>query len=251
MSDWYSLLSQLNAVLSGPLDALSGRLGIPVLSAFILGLVGATAPCQLSANLAALAYLSRQGRDPRLGASSIAAYLLGKVLIYTLIGLVVLGFGLTVVSTSSVPFFSVVRKAMGPALVLGGLLMAGVVRLPFSVGDRLSHRFAVGARGKGSWGAFLLGAGFSLAFCPTLFVLFFALLMPMSLRSPGGLTFPGFFAVGTATPLLILGPLISFGLMESHGLARRARRLDAVLRPMTGAVFVLLGLSEIVNYWVA
>ncbi len=251
MADWYSFLSQLNAALSGPLDALSGRLGIPVLSAFILGLVGATAPCQLSANLAALAYISRQGRDPRQTSCSIAAYVLGKVLVYTLLGLVVLGFGLTVVSGSSIPFFSLVRKAMGPALVLGGLLMIGVLPLPFSLGDRISHRLAVSARGRGSRGAFLLGAAFSLAFCPTMFVLFFALLMPMSLQAPGGITFPGFFAVGTAAPLLVLGPLISLGLMDSRGLARRARRLDAILRPLTGAIFVLLGLSEIINYWVA
>ena len=140
---------------------------------------------------------------------------------------------------------------MGPSLVLGGLLMAGVLRLPFSVGDSLSLRLTRNARNKGSWGAFLLGAGFSVAFCPTLCVLFFALLLPMSMRSPGGFTFPGFFAVGTALPLIVLGPLIALGLLGSQGLAGKAQRLDRVLRLVTGAVFVALGLNEIVNYWLA
>lgn len=251
MSDWYIFLSQLNAALSGPLAALSGESGIPVVSAFILGIIGATAPCQLSANLAALAYLSRQGPSPRRAAGSIGAYLLGKIAIYSIIGSVAILFGLTAVSGSSVPFFSLVRKALGPSLLLGGLLMAGVVHLPFSIGDRLSLRLTRNARDKGSWGAFLLGAGFSLAFCPTMFVLFFALLMPMSMRSAGGFTFPGFFAVGTAIPLIVLGPLVALGLLGGHGLAGKAHRLDRVLRIVTGAVFIALGLNEIVNYWLA
>jgi len=251
MSEWYIFLSQFSAALSGPLGALSGGTGVPVLSAYVLGLVGATAPCQLSANLAALAYLSREGRGYRRTAGSIGAYLSGKILVYSIIGLIALVFGLSLVSASSIPFFSVVRKAMGPSLVLAGLLMAGVLRLPFSLGDSLRLRLTRNARNRGAWGAFLLGAGFSLAFCPTLFVLFFVLLLPLSAGYPGGFVFPGLFAIGTATPLLVLGPLISLGLLGRYGLAGKAHSVDRVVRIVTGAVFVILGLNEIVNYWLA
>lgn len=251
MSDWYVFISQLSAAVQGPIGSLSGDTGIPFLSAFLLGIVGSVAPCQLSANLATLSYVSRHGRRPQATALTIGAYLAGKIIVYSAIGLAVLLLGRTVVSTASVPFFAVTRKAMGPALLLSGLLMAGVIRLPFSLGDELSQRLARRGRNGGASGAFLLGMGFSLAFCPTLFVLFFVLLMPMSIGAAGGFIFPGFFAVGTALPLLILGPLISLGTMGSKGLAGQARKVDKVLRMVMGAVFILVGINEIINYWLA
>ncbi|MDP2728531.1 MAG: sulfite exporter TauE/SafE family protein [Dehalococcoidia bacterium] len=251
MSDWYVFLSQLSAVLGGPIRALSGESSIPVVSAFLLGLVGAVSPCQLSANLAAIAYLSRQARDPSLAGVSIGAYLAGKIIVYSVLGLVVLLFGLTVVSTASVPFFAIARKAMGPSLLLAGLLVIGLLRVPFSLGEGLSQRFTRRAGKGGAGGALLLGIGFSLAFCPTLFVLFFGLLLPMSMQSAGGFTFPGFFALGTAMPLIILGPLVSLGLLGSQGLTGKAHKVDKILRLVMGAVFILVGINETVNYWLA
>ena len=38
--------------------------GIPVLSAFLLGLLVALSPCPLSTNLAALAYIGRRATEP-------------------------------------------------------------------------------------------------------------------------------------------------------------------------------------------
>lgn len=249
MADWYIFLSQLSAVLGGPVGALSGETGIPVVSAFLLGLVGAVSPCQLSANLATIAFLSRQARGPRLAAAGIGAYLAGKIIIYSALGLVVLLLGLAVVSPHSAQFFAVVRKAMGPSLVLAGILLLGFLRLPFSVGEGMSQRLTRRAGGDGVRGAFFLGMGFSLAFCPTLFVLFFVRLLPMSMQSAGGFTFPGFFALGTAMPLIILGPLVSLGVLGSRGLAGKARRVDRTLRIAVGIVFILLGINETINYW--
>jgi len=248
MADWYIFLSQLSAVLGVPLGALSGETGIPVVSAFLLGLVGAVSPCQLSANLATIAFLSRQARGPQLAAAGIGAYLVGKIIIYSALGLVVLLLGLAVVSPYSAQFFAVVRKAMGPSLVLAGILLLGFLRLPFSVGEGMSQRLTRRA-GSGVRGAFFLGVGFSLAFCPTLFVLFFVNLLPMSMRSAGGFTFPGFFALGTAMPLIILGPLVSLGVLGNRGLAGKARRVDRTLRIAVGIVFILLGINETINYW--
>lgn len=249
MSDWYAFLSQLSAVLNGPLGTLSGETGIPVVSAFLLGLVGAVSPCQLSANLATIAYLSRQARNPESAAAGIGAYLGGKIMVYSALGLIVLFLGLAVVSPYSGPFFAAVRKAMGPSLVLAGILMLGVLRLPFSVGDGMGRRLTRKAGRNGVRGAFFLGMGFSIAFCPTLFVLFFVRLLPMSMQSPGGFTFPGFFALGTAMPLIVLGPLVSLGVLGGQGLAGKVHRVDRSLRMVAGAVFVLLGLNETFNYW--
>ncbi len=62
------------------------------LSAFLFGLMGATAPCQITTNLSTIAYVSRElgGEQPWQEAT---AYTLGKLLVYTLIGGVIIGLG--------------------------------------------------------------------------------------------------------------------------------------------------------------
>ena len=78
--NWYNVLNTLNAALSYPLGSFSQQLGLPALTAVILGLIGALSPCQLSTNAAAIAYVNRQtGSMPSVGRSYglSLAYILG------------------------------------------------------------------------------------------------------------------------------------------------------------------------------
>ncbi len=53
----YSFLSQISNFLSQPfLNMANSMTEIPILSAFLLGIVGAMAPCQLTGNLGAITY---------------------------------------------------------------------------------------------------------------------------------------------------------------------------------------------------
>jgi cytochrome c-type biogenesis protein len=52
-----------------------------------------------------------------------------------------------------------------------------------SLGQRLSRWLEARVSHEGIQGAFSLGIAVSLAFCPTLFWLFFGLLMPLALSS--------------------------------------------------------------------
>ena len=60
LREWYLILSRLSATLAGPLGELSTRLELPLASPFLFGLIGAVAPCQLTTNASAMAYLSRR-----------------------------------------------------------------------------------------------------------------------------------------------------------------------------------------------
>ena len=44
---WYAILGTLNAAVTDPLRGLSDSLGLPLVSALLFGLMGATSPCQL------------------------------------------------------------------------------------------------------------------------------------------------------------------------------------------------------------
>jgi cytochrome c-type biogenesis protein len=251
--DWYVLLSSLNVAVAGPLRALGDGIGVPAVSALLFGLIGATAPCQLTTNAGALAYVARGAAREDAGgggargavARSAFAYVLAKVLVYTLVGAAVIIAGRQLVP---VPLIVVVRKALGPLMVLLGLYFLGAVRLRFTVGQGLADRLAARA-GGGAGGAFLLGTAFSFAFCPTLFLLFFGLTIPMALRSPVGVLYPGLFAVGTALPLLGLAAVVAAGAGAARGYLAGARRLDSWLRPAAGVVLLLAGLHDTITYW--
>lgn len=247
---YYAMLSSLTSTLSEPLTELSYAVNIPLLSALILGLLGATSPCQLSTNVAALAFISRNAAQPGRAWASALAYLAGKLTVYTLVGGVVVLLGLQL-DRMSIPVIVAVRKAMGPLLILIGLLMLGVLTSRISVGNRLSAWLEQRFANHGVVGAYGLGLAFSLAFCPTLFWLFFGLTIPLALSSTGGVVFPAIFALGTTLPLLFFVALAITSADSLGTSVRQVKRFDRVLSRVAGIVFLVVGLNEIILYWLA
>lgn len=245
--EWYALLSTLSAAVSVPLSAFGDSVNVPLVSALLFGLIGATSPCQLTTNASALAYVARRAGDRRAVAGSTLAYLLGKALVYTILGVLVILAGQQL-AQSSIPVIVLARKVLGPLMILLGLYLLGVLPLRFSAGQGLADWLEARA-GAGVPGAFLLGTAFSFAFCPTLFLLFFGLTIPLALSSPVGVAYPGVFALGTTLPLIGLAGLLTVGVGATSGYVQGARRLEAWLRPVAALVLVLAGLNDTFIYW--
>lgn len=98
-------------------------------------------------------------------------------------------------------------------------------------------------------GAFGLGVAYSFTFCPTLFWLFFGLMIPLALISTGGSAFPGLFAVGTALPLIAFTSLLAFGNETSDALIEHLKRSQRMIARIAGAVFILAGINDTLTYW--
>lgn len=247
MREWYIFLSQLSATLGEPLKQFADRIEFPLITALVFGLLGATAPCQLTTNLSAIAYVSRRLGEGKPWVEA-AAYTLGKVLVYTVAGGAVIGLGLQIQS-STVPVVVVARKILGPLLIVIGLVFLGVLNLRMSLGQRLTGAIQRRIPVRGAWGAFLMGIVFSFAFCPTLFLLFFGLTVPLGLRSSAGLLVPGLFAVGTALPLLAYAGLVAAGSGQAGTLPLRLSRSHSVVRRIAGVIFILAGINDTLTYW--
>lgn len=129
-----------------------------------------------------------------------------------------------------------------------GLYLLRMIPLRFSIGSGLSDWLEARA-GAGAAGVFLLGTAFSFAFCPTLFLLFFGLTIPLTLRSSVGVLYPGVFAVGATLPLIGLAALLAAGVGATRGYVRVAKRVDAWLWPLAAGVLVLAGLNDTLTYW--
>lgn len=244
---WYAWLAQLSQGFILAVQVWIEAVPLPVVSAMLFGLIGASSPCQLTTNLGALAFSARQ--STKHGALTAAlAYVSGKVAVYSLVGGLVIVLGMQL-QAASIPVVVVARKLLGPLMLIVGLSMLGPIRLRGSFGQGWRQKLRARLRAGGRGGGFLLGVAFSFAFCPTLFWLFFGLTIPLALRSPGGWSFPALFALGTAVPLLVVAGAVSLGLGAAERVAGGMARAHRVIGRVAGSVFVLAGLHDTFVYW--
>ena len=150
---------------------------------------------------------------------------------------------------SALPVVIVTRKIVGPLMIVIGLGLIGLIRLRGSFGRKVSSWLESRLPQRGLLGAFSLGVVFSFTFCPTLFWLFFGLMIPLAIISTWGWTFPGLFAFGTALPVLIFAGFLASGSDLSHRLMCRLRLHQRRITQFSGAVFILAGINDTLTYW--
>lgn len=245
---WYGVLSGLTRTIGLPLRDLSEAVGSPPLTALLLGLIGSLAPCQLTTGLGALALIGRRvkGRPMLAG----IAYTAGKATLYAALGLTFVIAG-QALAQSSIPVIQIVRRALGPLMLVIGLVLIGVLRARggFAPGERIASVAADRFDATSPRGAFALGAAFGLAFCPTLFFFFFGLLVPLALVSPVGVVYPALFALGTAVPLLMVLGALTLGLRGAGALTHSLRSIQKPLTKAAGVLLFLVGINDTVVYW--
>ncbi|MBA3519260.1 MAG: sulfite exporter TauE/SafE family protein [Rhizobiales bacterium] len=245
--DWYVFMSSLSVQLTTDVLLLDQRVGIPLISALLLGFIGAAAPCQLTQSVGMVAVLGQTtaGR-PRWRAT--LAYLAGKALVYTSLGVLAVVVGASL-SELSIPVFVAARKVLGPLMIVVGLGMIGALRFTWVPGHPVALRLRQTLRHRAQGAPFLLGVAFGFAFCPTLFALFFGFLIPLALSRPDGVLYPALFALGTALPLLTILGLLTFAGGSLRRYARQIGRGQQVVAVLAGALLVIAGLHDTVLYW--
>ena len=222
-----------------------GDVNIPVLSALLLGLITAISPCPLATNIAALAYVSRRATERRYAIITGALYTLGRMFSYSVIGVLIIVAGLEIpgVATFLQDFG---EQVLGPLLIVIGVIMLTINRMAIgSTGGRLS---SIGERvaGWGMMGGFLLGALFALAFCPYSAVLFFGILIPLALKSAGGVALPAVYAIGTGLPVLVFGVLISAGVARVSTWLNAVTHVEKIIRVAVSIIFIGVGIYLVV-----
>jgi cytochrome c-type biogenesis protein len=241
----YNVFNQFSSLFSESfLNVALNVESLPLLFALLLGIVGAIAPCQITGNVSAMMLYGNRSFQKEIIWKDASVYLLGKMIAFSILGLLVWLFGKEI-ENELTPFFPWLRKFMGPLLVFFGLYMVGLFKWNWTFSlFNLRDKFKV----KGSFSSFLLGLSFSLAFCPTMFILFFVFLMPVVLSTSYGVILPSLFAIGTTIPLLILIFLIWY-LGLSGVLLKKSRKIGLFIQKLAGSIMILLGILDILMYW--
>jgi cytochrome c biogenesis protein CcdA len=219
---------------------------VPILSAFLLGIITAISPCPLATNITATAFISRNIENKNRVFIQGLLYTLGRIVSYTSLGLIIY-FGSSKFEVST--FFNTYgERILGPILLIIGLIMMDFISFKLPALSGLTSKFE--KKDKISyWGAFLLGIIFALAFCPLSASFYFAMLIPMTIASPKGLYLPIVYAIATALPVIIIAYLLTFTVSGIGSFYKKIKAFELWFRRIVSIVFVIVGIYFIYIFY--
>jgi cytochrome c biogenesis protein CcdA len=219
---------------------------VPWITAILLGLLTAISPCPLATNITAIGFISKDVEDRKRVFYNGLFFTAGKAITYTGLALII------ILGADQLRFSGFLQKygekIIGPVLVIIGLLMLDLINIRIGLWDRLSG----GMQKKKKWhylDAVLLGLVLALAFCPYSGVLYFGMLIPLSLSSSSGLFLPLIFAVATALPVIILAWLIAYMVGALSIFYNRIRVFELWFRRIAAVLFIIIGLYYIIRIY--
>lgn len=211
----------------------------PVWSAFLLGLIAAIGPCALTTNITAIGYISKDLQIKRQVFLNGIYYTLGRVFTYSIIGLLFY-FGASQFHISR--FLQQWGELiLGPVLIFVGLIMLDLFSIPFPQLSSLKRRLELKSN-FGFWSSFLMGVLFALAFCPYNGVLYFGLLIPMTLSSVSGLFLPAVYALATGLPVILFAWFIAFSFNRMGRAFNKIKLFEKWFRKIVAIFFIGVGL---------
>ena len=219
---------------------------MPMLSAFILGIMTAISPCPLATNITAVGFISRDIENRNRVFINGLLYTLGRAITYTAIALIIylgadqLKFG---------GFFQRYgEKIVGPLLIIIGLFMLDIIKIKFPGFNRLTS----GMQDKKKWGYFdalLLGLLFALAFCPYSGVLYFGMLVPLTISTTSGLYLPIVYAIATGIPVIIFAWIIAYTISGIGGVYNKLKSIELWFRRIIAILFIVVGIYYIIRVY--
>jgi cytochrome c-type biogenesis protein len=209
----------------------------PLISALLLGLLTAIAPCPMTINITAMGYIGKDlGRQQRIFANGIF-YALGTMAAYSGLAMI-LYMGADQFKLSTL-FQQYSEWIIGPLLLLIGIYMLGIVRIDFPVFTRLTQRFQQ-RKSFRAWDSFLLGLVFALGFCPYSGMLYFGMLMPLVIaHSSPWLSLA--YSLAAGIPVVIFAWLLAFTVSGVGSLFNRLKSFEFWFRKALAVLFMGIG----------
>ncbi len=225
------------------LNNIMSNSSLPILSAFVLGLMTAISPCPLATNITAIGFISKDVEHQKKVFINGLIYTLGRAFSYTLLAVIIF-IGADQFKVSGW-FQQYGEKIIGPLLIVIGLFMLDILKIKFPGMSGLTKRFQENGTSN-YWEVLLLGIVFALAFCPYSGVLYFGILIPMTIGSASGLYLPFVFAIATGIPVIIFAWLLAYTVSGVGKLYHRLKTFEIWFRRIISVVFIGIGIYYII-----
>ncbi|MBE6330392.1 MAG: sulfite exporter TauE/SafE family protein [Bacteroidales bacterium] len=220
--------------------------GFPLLSAFIMGLVVIACPCTIASNVTILTSMLNKNVSASVLFSKASIYVLGRMVAYMGIAYLLYSFSEIIAISESIQ--KILGLLLGPLFLLVGILMLDIVHIhglenkcliwmkKWTLSDRLV-------------GPFLLGLAFAFAFCPYGALIYFGMMIPLSITSVNGLWVPLSFSIGTALPILLVALLFFWGWDSKKHLLSKFQTFELWLRRILAVFFIISGILFILEFY--
>jgi len=216
----------------------------PIFAAFLLGLLFSFDVCQILTNIAALGYISRDLTNKNRLIIRGIYFALGKIIM-----LLILSFALIFLIKSGSKLLHLGHHILHyweaiiiPALIIFGLLLFFSHKISWLKVMVSTEKFEKNVKND-NFGALLLGAVLSLAFCPTNAVIFFGILIPLSVSaSYGFFTLPFVFSLTTALPVILIVLIMYFSIKNIDKFYKIVEKYSKIAIKFTGIVLILAGI---------
>jgi cytochrome c biogenesis protein CcdA len=119
--------------------------------------------------------------------------------------------------------------------------MLNVINIKLPGVQKLTEKLGESSRGS-YLGTFLLGMVFALAFCPYSGVLYFAMLIPMTITSASGLYLPVIFAIATGIPVILFAWLLAYAVGNVGRLYKHIKVFELWFRRIVAILFIGVGI---------
>lgn len=220
-------------------DTLLQSADLPLLTAFVLGLLVALNPCQLAISVSALAYEYRNGKRLIDG----LVYALGRTITYTAMGWVtmcLIGGGANVVGLQQV--LSKAEVILPYVLIALGLYMLyRAFHRHHHHGDNCHNSGRIIKR-NGPLGSLVLGMTLAFAFCPESAIFYFGMMIPLSISSSVGVIVPLVFGLSASIPVVAIAWMMNKAVNGAEQLSRGFEYFQQGLNGVTGLLFIAIAI---------
>ncbi|MFA5163196.1 MAG: aromatic aminobenezylarsenical efflux permease ArsG family transporter [Patescibacteria group bacterium] len=222
------------------INSLIDNYNIPLLSAFLLGILTSISPCPLATNITAVAFISKDFKNPERSLWNGLYYTLGRALSYIIIAALIY-FGFSTFKIAGI-FQGWGDKVLGLVMIIIGLLMFGFIKINLNFKSEKIEKAKVWLARQGYLGSFLLGMLFALAFCPYSGALFFGAVIPLIIHSHSGLLLSPIFGLGTGLPVVIFAFLLAYSTQKIGKTFSVIQKIEKVMRYLVATIFILVGI---------
>ena len=221
---------------------------IPIVAAFLLGILTAISPCPLATNITAIGFISKNLENRHYAFWNGILYIVGRIITYAGIGFILIP-----ILREGTSVFGIQKMigrygemAIAPVLILIGLFML--------FGDRLNlpklGYSGGGCKRKGAWGALFLGILFSLAFCPSSGFFYFGMLIPMAAAETGGMLLPVVFAIATGLPVFVVAWILAYSVAGIGRFYHQIQVFQKYMNLTISLLFIAVGIYYAITLWI-
>jgi len=218
-----------------------------IISAFIIGLLVALNPCQLAINLSALTYLNNRSDRQHPLMSKGVLYIIGRSITYSILGIILSILIQQGMNIKGVQSLMSKGEDILPYLliIIGVYLIYRMFRHHDHHGEEC-HSCGETIKRSGPLGALALGLMLAMAFCPETAIMYFGMLLPLSVANAFGWIAPMAFALGAALPVIAMTYLFSKAAEKARGFEATFKHFQQWANGIFGLAFIVAAIIMLV-----